>query len=166
MPIARDGIGIFLAKTPSLSRFGTSHQEGQREECEVDIQLIFGGFVLDIGEGVDIFINPLLNLGDQGGNRETDLEIPPRNMAEEEEQPEQLGGYEFPIREPTNLAHMKNINPDTLPNFHGLIPKDLDTFLFEFEVVCRTYEYLPNAQNLNIFSSTLKDLALRWFMSL
>ena len=41
---------------------------------------------------------------------------------------------------------MNNINPIALPNFHDLPIEDLDTFLFEFEVVCTTYDYLTDAQ--------------------
>jgi hypothetical protein len=44
--------------------------------------------------------------------------------------------------------------------------EDPDTFLFEFEVVCKTYDYAFDAQKLNIFPSTLKESTLRWFMSL
>jgi hypothetical protein len=36
---------------------------------------------------------------------------------------------------------MKNINPFTLPHFHGLVYEYHDTFLFEFAVICRTYDY-------------------------
>ena len=61
---------------------------------------------------------------------------------------------------------MKNINPGTLPNFHGLIIEDSNTFLFEFEVICKTYNYLLDAQKLKVFPSTLKDSTLRWFMIL
>lgn len=43
----------------------------------------------------------------------------------------------FPIRdEDTNLT-MKNISPSILPNFHGKRNEDPNTFLFEFEVLCR-----------------------------
>lgn len=64
------------------------------------------------------------------------------------------------------MAPMKNINLTALPNFHSLPTEDPDNFLFEFEVVCRTYDYLIYAQKLNLFPSTLKDSTLRWFMSL
>ena len=90
MPRARYAFDIFLRKSPSLSRDCTSHQEGQREECETEIQFIIGKLVLYTEEGAGIFINPLVTMGDQGENREVDLETPPRNMVEEEEQLEQL----------------------------------------------------------------------------
>ena len=166
IPRARDKYGIFLPRTPSIFGVGTSHQEGQREEGEFDIQFIIGESIFDTKEGASIFINPLVTLGYQGENREVDFEIPPRNMEEEEEQLEQLESYEFTIRKPTNLAPIKNINPTALPNFRGLSTEDPDTFLFEFEVVCRTYDYPADSQNLKLFPSTLKGSSLRWFMIL
>ena len=61
---------------------------------------------------------------------------------------------------------MKNISPSALPHFHGLTTEDPDTFLFEFVVLCRTYDYTEDEQKLKLFPSTLKDAALRWFMGL
>jgi hypothetical protein len=61
---------------------------------------------------------------------------------------------------------MKNINPSTLPNFHEISLEDPNTFIFEFEVVYETYDYLENSKKLKNFPSTLKDASLRWFMSL
>ena len=55
---------------------------------------------------------------------------------------------------------MKNISPSTLPHFHGLTTEDPDMFLFEFVVLCRTYDYAEDEQKLKLFSSTLKDAAL------
>ena len=59
---------------------------------------------------------------------------------------------------------MKNINPATMPNFHGFTTEDRNTFLFKF-VVYRTYDYVLDAQKLKNFPSTLKYSYLRWFMS-
>jgi hypothetical protein len=60
---------------------------------------------------------------------------------------------------------MKNIPLSALPNFHGLSLEDPDEFLFEFDILCRSYDYTSNAQKLKLFPSTLKGNALRWFMS-
>lgn len=54
---------------------------------------------------------------------------------------------------------MKNISPSTLPHFHGLNSEDPDTFLFEFALICRTYDYTFDDQKLKLFPSTLKDAA-------
>ena len=67
--------------------------------------------------------------------------------------------------EETN-ATMKNISPSVLPNFHGLKSEDPETFLFEFEVFCRTYDYLKYSQKIKLFPSTPKGVALKWFMGL
>ncbi len=72
----------------------------------------------------------------------------------------------FPILDEDTTLTMKNISPSILPNFHGKINEDPETFLFEFEVLCRSYDYLHDAQKLKLFLATLKDSPLKWFMSL
>jgi len=61
---------------------------------------------------------------------------------------------------------MKDIIPTSLPHFHGLISEDPGMVMFEFVVVCRTYAYTYDEQKLNLFSSTLKNASLHWFMGL
>jgi hypothetical protein len=61
---------------------------------------------------------------------------------------------------------MKNIPPSVLPNFYGMASEDPDSFLFEFDIVCRTYGYTDDAHRLRLFPATLKASALRWFMGL
>jgi hypothetical protein len=61
---------------------------------------------------------------------------------------------------------MKNIPPSVLPNFFGLTTEDPDSFMFEFDIVCRTYGYTNDAQKLRLFPATLKEYALKWFMGL
>jgi hypothetical protein len=61
---------------------------------------------------------------------------------------------------------MKNIPHLALSNFHGLSKEDPDIFLFEFDVLCRSYDYVSDAQKLKLFPTTLKNVALCWFMSL
>jgi hypothetical protein len=61
---------------------------------------------------------------------------------------------------------MKNIPLSTLPTFYGKNNEYPDTFLFEFDILCRTYNYIQDAQKLKLFPATLKDSALRWFMGL
>ena len=61
---------------------------------------------------------------------------------------------------------MKIISPAILPRFHGKAIEDPDEFLFEFDILCRSYDYTSNAQKLKLFPTTLKDNVLRWFMSL
>jgi hypothetical protein len=61
---------------------------------------------------------------------------------------------------------MKNINPSALPDFHRHFSEYLDTFLFDFVVICKTYDYTIDEYKLKCFPSTLKDSYLIWFMSL
>ena len=42
----------------------------------------------------------------------------------------------------------------------------MDTFLFKFYILCRSYKYSQDAQNLKLFPATLKDYVLKWFMGL
>ena len=67
---------------------------------------------------------------------------------------------DFPIGNIIGDAPMKPIPLTTLPNFHGLSSEDPDTFLFEFDIVCRGYDYIVDAQKLKIFPATLKGTAL------
>jgi hypothetical protein len=41
-----------------------------------------------------------------------------------------------------------------------------DSLLFKFNILCHSYNYVNDAQKLNLFLETLKDFALRWFMGL
>ena len=78
-----------------------------------------------------------------------------------------LSTLEFPIGDlPRGATPMKNIPLSALPNFHGLSTKYPDEFLFEFDILCRSYDYVNAAQKLKLFLATLKGNALRWFMSL
>lgn len=74
--------------------------------------------------------------------------------------------FEFPLTNQERATALKNIPPSTLPIFYGLVIKDLDTFLFDFDVLCRSYDYTTNAHMIKLFPTTLKDVALRWFMGL
>ena len=72
----------------------------------------------------------------------------------------------FPIQNTNGSVHMKNIPPSFLPKFHGLRLENPEPFLFGFEIICRSYGYSLHIQKLNLFPTTLKDKALRWFMTL
>ena len=61
---------------------------------------------------------------------------------------------------------MKNIHPSRLPTFYGKSNEDPDTFLFEFDILCRSYNYLQDAHKLKLFPSILKYSTLIWFMGL
>ena len=69
-----------------------------------------------------------------------------------------------------NLAYMErrgeNMPHSSLPTFYGKSNEDPNTFLFEFDILCRGYNYLQDAHKLKLFPATLKDSALGWFMGL
>jgi hypothetical protein len=91
-------------------------------------------------------------------------QVDPEEEVQDENSFSTLG---FPIGDfPAGIAPMKNILLSALPNFHGLSSEDPDEFLFEFDILCRSYDYTSNAHKLKLFPATLKGNALRWFMSL
>lgn len=67
---------------------------------------------------------------------------------------------DFPIEDLGTSTPTKPIPLTALPSFHGLTSKDPDMFLFEFDIVCRGYDYIIDAQKLKIFPATLKGIAL------
>jgi len=73
---------------------------------------------------------------------------------------------EYPIVDMVANATMKSIPLQNISTFNGLISEDPDAFLFEFDVLCRGYDYTYEPQKLKLFPSTLKGVALRWFMGL
>ena len=79
---------------------------------------------------------------------------------------EQEVTFGFPILDSTRDVAMKNIPPSTLPYFHGMSTEDPDSFLFEFYILCCSYNYVNNANKLKLFQADLKYSALQWFMGL
>ena len=92
------------------------------------------------GEGEDLKGSNLLvgGRGNAGGGRRGE---------ENRRNREIYNSFGFPIIDGDKNATMKNISPSVLPNFHGLKSEDPKTFLFEFEVLCRYYDYLTRISN-------------------
>lgn len=86
-------------------------------------------------------------------------------MANNQRQP-QNSTFQYPIVDTVVNAPMKAIPLQNIPTFHGLTSEDPDAFLFEFNVLCRGYDYTADPQKLKQFPSTLKGAALHWFMGL
>ena len=78
------------------------------------------------------------------------------SQGEDEEQT-----FRFPILDLAQKKNMKNINPSILPTFHGMSTGDPDAFLFEFDILCISYNYINDAQKLKLFPTTLKAASLR-----
>jgi hypothetical protein len=74
--------------------------------------------------------------------------------------------FGFLILDISRNISMKNIPLSSLPTFRGMSTEDPNLFLFEFDILCRSYNYLDDAQNLKLFLATMKDSTLIWFMSL
>jgi hypothetical protein len=88
-------------------------------------------------------------------------------MAEEEGiEATETKTFGFPILYISINISMKNIPLSSLPTFRGMSIEDPDLFLFEFDILCRIYNYLDDAQKINLYPTTMKYLALKWFMSL
>jgi hypothetical protein len=108
------------------------------------------------------------HMENQGDNEEELYQENPQNNEDQVNNENTISTLVFPISDvPTRgMAPMKNIPLSALPNFHGLSTEDPDEFLFEFDILCRSYDYTTTAQKLKLFPATLKGNALRWFMSL
>ena len=52
---------------------------------------------------------------------------------------------QFPIQQPEGIAPMKNISPSVFPLFYGKAAEDPDEFLFEFDILCHSYDCTTNA---------------------
>ena len=140
---SRDTLGKKFPNTPT-----TSHSQPS---------LFFSGCNQEepLGEHPNIFEEPI--------GEEEEENIPLEPMAKNRNargNGERIEGT-FPIRKTNGDTKMKNISPSVLPHFHGLTTKDPNTFLFEFVVICRTYDYSEDEKKLKLFPSTLKDVALR-----
>ena len=68
--------------------------------------------------------------------------------------------FEFIIQDTNIVFKMKNIPPTSLKNFPRLLNEDPYTFLFEFDVLCQSYDFSTDVMKLKLFPSTLKEVAL------
>ena len=118
--------------------------------------LFFGGCNQEetLGEQLYIFEEPI------GEEEEENIPLEPMDEnINSRGNGERIEGT-FPIRETNGDTKMKNISPLALPQFHCLTTEDLDTFLFMFSIIFRTYDYAEDEKKLKLFPSTLKDVAL------
>jgi hypothetical protein len=60
---------------------------------------------------------------------------------EDEVRPKEEVTFDFPIIDPTTIVQMKNIPPSALPHFHGMVSEDPNAFIFEFYILCHSYDY-------------------------
>ena len=64
--------------------------------------------------------------------------------------------FPFPLLSLVTNANLKNIPPTALPKFYGLATEEPNTFLFEFDILCHSFDYNTNAHKLKLFPATLK----------
>lgn len=114
-----------------------------------------------IGEGITFNEETKISLGSNKiQTHETSRED---NMGDEEVNGPRKQGpvtFEFPIQDPDAMVQMKNIPLSSLLNFHGFSKEVPITFIFEFDVLCHSYDYSMDAQKLKFFHATLKDATL------
>jgi hypothetical protein len=83
----------------------------------------------------------------------------------DEEEEEENTTFAFPIVDtPTLLGDdikMKNIPPFVLPNFFGMSTEDPDTFMFEFDIVFRTYGYTNDAKKTSFISCNFERICIK-----
>ena len=67
--------------------------------------------------------------------------------------------FPFPLPSLVTIANLKNLNPSALPKFYGLATEDSDTFLFDFDILCHSFDYNTNTHKLKLFLATLKVIS-------
>ena len=106
---------------------------------------------------------------EEEAKQENDREIENDRKRQEDGNDEEAT-FGFPIVDTSEIlgeeVKMKNIPPSVLPNFYGMSTEDPDAFMFEFDILCRTYGYTNDIHKLHLFPATLKAAALKWFMGL
>jgi hypothetical protein len=68
-----------------------------------------------------------------------------RRREEEETGNQTETTFGFFILDTTPNVNMKNIPLSSLPTFYGKNREDPETFLFEFDILCRSYNYVQDA---------------------
>ena len=74
--------------------------------------------------------------------------------------------FGFPIKIPTMNVQMKNSSSLVLPFFHRRVSHDPNALVFEFDILCHSYDCWNDAHKLKLFPSTLKHSTLHWFIGL
>ena len=78
-----------------------------------------------------------------GGNEEDGNRIPNENENEGNDQTEVTFGFSI-LDEMKNVV-IKNTFPSILSHFHGMSTEDPYSFLFEFDILCISFNYVNDA---------------------
>ena len=89
--------------------------------------------------------------GSLGGTKMTEHEDHVERTCKNQVNEEQ-STFGFPIVDLDVTVQMKNIPPSTLPHFYGKVNEYPDSFLFEFDILGRSYDYSFDAHKLKFFS--------------
>lgn len=88
---------------------------------------------------------------EEEAKQENDRKIENDRKRQEDDR-DQEATFGFPIVDTSAIlgeeVKMKNIPPSVLPNFYGMSTKDPDAFMFEFDILCRTYGYTDDIHKL------------------
>jgi hypothetical protein len=111
-------------------------------------------------EQLDIQTNPLVEPSLSGETSPSPYNVLFGDMVDEEGNANnETETFEFPILDITRDISMKNILLSSLPHFHGMSTEDPDSFLFEFDILCMSYNYTDSAQKLKLFPTTSNSLS-------
>ena len=102
-----------------------------------------GAIHLDSGDnslGVDHLVESSTSKRETMVDHEDHLEVSGENHGSKEQ-----STFVFPIVDLDTVTQMKNIPPSALPHFHGKVHEDPDSFIFEFDILCRSYDYATEA---------------------
>ena len=152
-----------------------AQEEESIQEGEISHQLSVGSQLSEkqpftdspLSSRLDTFEGFWVNM-DGKGEYIPNREEPNQGETNREESSIRTNTFEFLIQilGATHTNQMKNIPHSTLLNFHGMESEELDTFLFEFDVLYGRYDYIMNRHKLKKIPATLNNLALRCFMGL
>jgi hypothetical protein len=120
--------------TPGESSTGTSEApEEEPKTKESTLERAEHEFVECSGDTRNLVFEPSINgMAEEEGNVATETET-----------------FGFPILDISRNMSMKNIPLSSLPTFRRMSNEDSDLFLFEFDILCRSYNYSDDAQKLN-----------------
>jgi hypothetical protein len=146
----------------------TQSKEGIGKETEAMIEEFESavGAVHKVLENLNIPTNPVVEPSHSGETSLATYKLLFGNMEYEEGNGNnETKTFGFLILDITRNITMRNIMMSSLPHFHGMSFDDPNSFLFEFDILCKSCNYTDNAKKMKLFLATLRDSRLIWFMS-
>jgi hypothetical protein len=147
----------------------TQSKEGIEKETEAVVEEVESaiGAVHKVFQNLNILANPVVEPSPSGETSPIYYKLLFENMEDEEgNENNDIETFGFPILDFTKNVTVKNIMLSWLHLFHGISSEDPNSLLFEFDILCISYNYTDNAKKLKLFPGTLKDSTLIWFIIL